>query len=132
MSAVIKCHRELDRYVLWSTVCDAPTLHGDQQKVAEYLLRYENRDDPTEVRARLTRADLTGTSTLYGLFAWDDDSLIVEQRGLLPREKLWAFCEAYFGGPDRRDEWLDMLEPFDDDDDECVDDPCLGRAVFRG
>lgn len=137
---VIKCDRDRDsdRYVYWSEMCEAPHMHGDRWTVAQYLLRYESYGDRPAVEARLARADESGTSSLNGFYDWGDDTLIVEQRGLLRRERLWEFCEAYCSGdPARRDEWLDLLEPFldcfkhDSPGEVCPVLPCPDHAVRR-
>lgn len=132
MSVLIKCAPDQDRYVLWSNICDLPTMHGDRAAVLTWLLSYEYRSDPAEAHAKIARADGNGGSTLFGLHNWDDEYLLMGQRGLLPRARLWELCEAYFGGPDRRDEWLDLLVPFDDcEHHEACEDPASCRVVNR-
>lgn len=140
-SYVIKCDRESDRYVYWSDIVGAPHMHGTREEIAEYLHGHERlHDSHGEVSQRLKRADETGSSALWGIYKFDGGGLIVEQRGLLPRERLWEFCEAYCSGdPDRRDEWLDMLLPFDDCDEHdsptgntCPVLPCPDHVVRRG
>lgn len=140
-SFVIKCDREHDRYVYWSDIVEAPHLHGTRADIVQYLTHYDRGGERANIPFRMGRADETGTSALdQRHYGWDDKILIVEQRGMLRRANLWAFCEAYFGGPGRRDEWLDLLEPFDD----CVEHgqpdgvnacpvlPCPDHVVNRG
>lgn len=117
MGTLIKCDRETDRYVYWSNVCEAPHTYGTREQITRYLTQFEHYHTGglTEIDQRFARADATGTSSLPGFFDWDTDSLIVEQRGVVRRERLWEFCEAYCEqDPDGQDAWLDMLEPFDD------------------
>lgn len=118
MGILIKCDPDpaSGRYVYWSDVVEAPICHGTREYVAEYLRRFEHHcHGASEIAARFARADANGTSSMPGFYDWDTGSLIVEQRGLLPRERLWDFCAVYcLEDPARRDEWLDMLEPFDD------------------
>lgn len=141
---VIKCDRETDRYVYWSEMCEAPHLRGTRAQVIAYLHRYESYGelDATGmdfIEARMKRADETGTSSMCGFHDWDTDSLIVEQRGVVRRERLWEFSGAYCAqDPARRDEWLDMLEPFSDcfthdsPGDVCPVLPCPDHVVRRG
>lgn len=130
MGTLIKCDPDTDRYVYWSDIAEGPHVHGDRVAVGRYL-RHIGDDDGLD--ARFARADALGTSSLPGFHDWDTRSLIVEQRGLLARKDLWAFCEAYFGDPKRRDECLDLLVPFGDcDHNDSCDPPCRGRAVYRG
>lgn len=140
-SFVVKCHPDQDRYVYWSDTVEAPHCHGDRWKVAQYLLTYELHGDRPATEARMARADANGTSAFNPIFfGWEDESFIVEQRGLLPRAKLWEFCEAYFlTGSWGRDAWLDMLEPFDacfehesPTGNTCPVLPCPDHVVRRG
>ncbi len=133
MSVVIKVFPDQDQYVIWSHTCDLPTVHGDRAAVTRWLTRHERYCHPGDVQAMMRRADATGTSSPQGTEGWYDEYLIMEQRGLLPRARLWELCQAYFGGPDRRDEWLDMLIPFDDcEHHEACEDPASCRVVNRG
>lgn len=141
---LIKCDRdpESDRYVYWSEVCEAPHIHGDRAHITRYLETVErNYGGADEIAERFERADRTGTSSFPRFYDWNDGTLIVEQRGILRREKLWDFCVAYCTeDPARRDEWLDMLEPFDDcrahfDEEAATNNcpvlPCPDHTVWR-
>lgn len=139
-STLIKCDPDSDRYVYWSGTVEAPHCHGDRAYVTEYLTRFEHHcGGAAEIAKRFDRADATGTSSVLGWHDWDDDTLIVEQRGLLRRERLWDFCAVYcLEDPARKDEWLDMLEPFDDcmehgteTGNHCPALPCPDHAVRR-
>lgn len=139
-SYVIKCDRDSDRYVYWSTIVEAPHMHGTREQVARYLLFFDANGSSAAVEQRMARADRNGTSSLDRFYDWDDSSLIMEQRGLLPRERLWEFCEIYFSDdPDRQDKWLDLLEPFEDclehdspTGNTCPVLPCPDHVVRRG
>lgn len=110
-SFVVKLNPAEDRYVYWSTVTDSPHFWGSRVEMAEWLAVFAPSDDD---EARLLRADTFGTSSHIGDTAWDDDVLIVEQRGILRRSDLGAFLDSFdatTGGFD----WT-LLEPFEDDD----------------
>jgi hypothetical protein len=110
---VIKPERDLDLYVGWSTIVEAPVWHGPRDEVLGYLaaeaIRYPS--DPAE--DRLARADRTGTSAYDGDGGWDDEGFIYEQRGWLPRRHLAEMCRLLEAGNDAG-VW-DLLEPFDDE-----------------
>lgn len=138
---IIKCDRDTDRYVYWSSVVEAPCFHGTREELTRYLERFEHHcGGLAEIAKRFERADATGTSSIPRYHDWSDDTLIVEQRGLLRRERLWEFCEAYDSeDPARRDEWLDLLEPFEDcfehdspTGNTCPVLPCPDHVVRRG
>lgn len=66
--------------------------------------------------SRLRRADETGSSMRdsFGC-TWDDNGLIAEQRGYLPRANIAAYVRAYMD--DRMQEAFDQLEPFEGETD---------------
>ena len=114
---VIKPERDTDLYVGWSTIVEAPVWWGPRAEVTQYLIEDAAKPygDSTSPEARLARADANGTSALGG-FAffgrWDDEDLIYEQRGLLPRRCLIEACEA-LAREDESAVW-DLLEPLED------------------
>jgi hypothetical protein len=108
---IIKPDRDRDFYVAWSHIVEAPTWCGT------YAEAFMADCDPD----RLDRADLNGSSMhLHDPMSsarppgcwWDDDGLIAEQLGFLPRAKLAAYVTAYAG--DRLGAAFAMLERFED------------------
>jgi hypothetical protein len=117
---IVKAARDLDLYVGWSTNVDAPVWWGTRADILAYMCSQEARDDPgedhTDPVPRLARADEHGTSAVggYAFFGrWDDEYLVYEQRGLLPRGRLAEVCAA-LEKDDEAAVW-DMLEPIADD-----------------
>jgi hypothetical protein len=118
---LIKPVPDRDEYVLWSTVVEAPLAWGDREEMLRELTVEWRRDHGADVppagltapEKRLDRADKHGSSALDGLFRWDDDSLIYEQRGLLARVDLYR--AAVLLGEDREAEVWDLLTPFEDE-----------------
>lgn len=105
-------------YVAWSTVVDAPVTVGMTRDEAVSYLTHEARCaeeccQQKQIWDRLDRADCTGTSSVDGFYGYDDSDLIVEQRGLLPRE-----CIALYANAKTRsssDDPLTYLQPFEDE-----------------
>jgi hypothetical protein len=117
-SYVVKVTPDQDRYVYWSTVTDSPHFWGGRAEMMDMLV-HDSREKPEyalpEAEKRLGRADATGTSAHHGDMRWDDDVLIVEQRGILRRGHLGAFLDT-FNQADESFDWS-MLEPFEDDEE---------------
>lgn len=93
---IIKAAPDRDLYVEWSTIVEAPVFIGGRAETLAHLHREQEGGDAPEVR--LARVDETGTSAKgsYAWFgAWDDEGLIYEQRGSVPRERLCDFLDAY-------------------------------------
>lgn len=119
---VIKAARDQDLYMEWSTIVEAPTAIGTRSEILTHLQSSPRAADHPEVR--VTRADLTGTSALRDPEssysgpldgAWDDEGLIVEQRGWLPRDRFAEFLTAYVMAPERA---YALLDPFEDEEEE--------------
>lgn len=112
-SYVIKCEPDEDRYIHWSDIAEAPHLRGTRTEVARYLRNYTG-DSAHAIEKRMERADRTGTSAIIdGWLQWDDESgPIFEQRGFVPRAKLWEFCGLILD--DRREQAYDLMTPFED------------------
>lgn len=92
---IIKAEPDVDFYVDWSTIVDAPCEWGPAAVFQTPI--------PAD---RLERADATGTSSFDGFFDWDTKTLIVANMGDnefydLPRDNLRAFLEALGDEPDR-------------------------------
>jgi hypothetical protein len=107
---IVKAAKDLDLYVEWSSIVEAPLTWGTRQ---EFL-------DEGYAEERLERADARGSSSYIGICFWgDDDGLILEQRGFLPRAKIPAYLEIMteqwkaknFDGDDPR--ILALLEPLE-------------------
>lgn len=122
---IIKAAQDKDLYIEWSSIVEAPTFIGTRAEILPYLR--SSRDRPGNApEARLQRADETGSSAkrdprapayrgpLDG--AWDDNGLIYQQMGWLPRAKLAEFAEKL--AADDEDGAVALLEPFEDDDTE--------------
>lgn len=115
---ILKTTPDDDFYVEWSEIVEAPVFAGTREEMLVHLCE----DSPAmqyhpvgNAGARLKRADETGTSAAggYSWFGtWDCDSLIVEQRGVLPRAHLGQFTRLWLAGD--REPALDLLEPFED------------------
>lgn len=87
---LIKAARDRDAYIEWSTVVDDAVSVGSRADFAT--------DPHVYPEERLKRTDKNGTSALHWADrpgpeqpgGWDDDGLIVDQRGLLPRAQFEA------------------------------------------
>lgn len=102
---IIKPDPNVDLYVEWSSVVDAPTAWG----TAEYLKLSPERKE---------RADRTGTSSMQGFDDWEDGSIIVSEMGhcsgqyLLPRKDLLAFINELPEAAEDRDAQQVILEKY--------------------
>jgi hypothetical protein len=120
---IIKAAPDKDLYVEWSSIVEAPTAIGTRAEMHDYLARTQRNVGTDTAETRLARADANGSSSLRdpmstydGVLdgAWEDEGMIVKQRGWLPRAKLAEFAELYA----RDDEsCYALLEPFEDDPD---------------
>lgn len=124
-SYIIKAAPDLDVYMEWSTVVEAPTFIGSRTAILTHLHHIASRgrregDSPED---RVRRADDTGTSALPNPKlpscaeplegAWDDAGFIVEQRGWLPRARLATFLALYLVS---RHKAYQQLDPLDEPD----------------
>lgn len=111
---VVKPDRDVDFYIIWSNIVEAPLGYGNRE---DLLADGIDAD-------RIYRADVTGTSmmrdvvfapTYWGVLdgEWEDEGFVAEQRGVLPRASLAAYAVAYF--EERWDDAWDLLTPFDDE-----------------
>ncbi len=125
-SHVLRCEPDGDLYCVWSTVVEAPTAIGSRSDMVAHLTRqtpagYQPIAGNTP-EARVARADRTGSSALWPSegdpFGGWGDSLIYEQRGILPREKLGALCAIVGTDPYDEAAAVALLTPFEDDDDD--------------
>lgn len=113
-------------YLIWSTVVDGPVWIFSDRAEAEQHLNDQWRfshpeydadghiytpatvnarpEDPLSPAAKLARADLRGSSSMYGLYGWDDQEFVImtemaKERApgtylILPRERLQDFALA--------------------------------------
>ena len=122
---VMKEAPDVDFYVEWSSVVEAPTFGGTRVETLEHLARESDpwlrEDAPHHPEQRLRRADKTGTSSQWvkaaGLSspeegAWDDDGLIYMQRGIAPRANIFTLTRRLLEQADA--DVTDLLVPFDD------------------
>lgn len=117
-SYLVKPERDVDFYVLWSTVTESPHAWG----TAEWFRSEEteldgwgNRHRP--LTRRLESADLNGTSALEPkgenpFYGWADDGFVYRQLGILPRANLPELCRRLDLEADP--DVSDLLEPFED------------------
>lgn len=120
---IMKVNESDDWYCEWSTIVD--NVHCDGTR-AEMLAHLHSQEPPARQafpgstpEDRLTRADETGTSAMFFSppfeGAWSDPTLMVEQRGMLPRDRLGDYLQAHFAGDRAAEDAL--LVPFEDDDE---------------
>jgi len=119
---------DVDYYVAWSSVVDAPAFTGTREEMLRHLQResdpFLREDAPHHPERRLERADATGTTSLWietaGMLdkypedgSWADDSFIYHQEGVLTRANLFALCHRTDEDPHA--DVSDLLRPFDVD-----------------
>ena len=110
-SYIVKPDRGVDYYVVWSDIVEAPTAAGTRAEIQACAWR------PGEVTGdRFDRADRTGCSAQWPdperpIYGWDDDGMIYEQRGWLPRRNLRVATERLVA--DESDRITDLLLPFE-------------------
>lgn len=110
---IIKAAKDRDLYMEWSSVAEGPiAIYTSRQALIEHLKKDHTEE---EIAERLARTDEHGTSALpfgqgYRFAGWNDESIIVEQRGMLPRSRFTEFMEANILG----NTGYDLLEPFED------------------
>lgn len=105
-----------DFYVAWSENTESPHWCGTRAEAAARGY----------IEERIERADKYGTSSVPMVDAactipweggrfydWDDDGMIAEQRGFLPRRLLRAYALLY--AADELQAAFDLLEPFDNE-----------------
>jgi len=125
---------DVDYYVAWSSVVDAPAFTGNREEMLAHLRQeadpYLREDAPHHPERRMERADATGTTSMWvekeGMRdkfpedgAWDDDTYIYHQEGVLTRANLFVLCHRLDEDPSA--DVSDLLGPFDDDNSVQVD-----------
>ncbi len=93
-SFILKPEPDDEKYVVWSSIVDAPTAYGTPEELNRIYFHEMTQE-------RFDRADATGTSLKTGEFGWDlpEDVLIVGEVGsmgffMLQRKNLKAFIQA--------------------------------------
>lgn len=121
---ILKPTPKSEKYVLWSSVVDAPVGYGTREALQSGPMGYDYTDD------RFERAEQTGTSLRDGAYGWNSKyrSVIVSELGtkrkfyLLDLDNLEPFMDALFmdgnAGKEHEqkvlDEFCTMLDLDDD------------------
>lgn len=119
---IVKADKDLDLYIEWSTIVDAPTFIGTRQETLDYLLKGDRHGIPTreEVAQRLTRTDLNGSSDMSCRDGWWDDAGFIpgtpKGQRWLKRGRLAAYSLLVCGG-DEDGAYL-LTEPCETDEEE--------------
>lgn len=103
---IIKPDRELDLYVDWSTIVDAPCMWGTREEMLAAGVTLE----------RLDRAEATGSSCageIADLYSWSHQMFMYLQEGVLSRTRMAELLDRL--SVDRDADVSDLLAPFDDD-----------------
>lgn len=108
---VVKAARDVDLYLIWSTVTDSAHYIGTRDEIREFRWAQYKADHPNcdprdgfSPDDSMRRADETGTSAIApaGVYGWDDEAFHVgeaapHQPGWwfeIPRADLVAYAEA--------------------------------------
>lgn len=111
---------QVDDWVEWSTVVDAPTMRGNRDDMIEYW-DTQHVLFPRETAARMDAAERDGSTGMDGL--WGDELRVMEGQPdgtcfwVLPRAKLRAYCDLVFTDEPATDEQLRAVLraiPFED------------------
>lgn len=130
---VFKEAPDVDYYVLWSSIVEAPAATGSREEMLTILRRdsdrYLREDAPYHPDRRMERCDETGTTSLWVATAsaesaefaahghpeegsWADDTYIYRQQGVLTRKALFELCHRT--DEDDEADVSDLLKPFED------------------
>lgn len=115
---IVKPDRDVDFYVYWDTVTDAPWFWGTRAE-----LEQETEERYAMKPERFERADEDGTSSIDGFFGWDDDEFMVHNMGKEPfgveRKNLAAWLASIKGDGGPGTTWDESLTtPMPDWDDD--------------
>ncbi len=111
---IIKQDRDRDEYVLWSDFTERPVAAGTRAEMIPYVDEVDPPDRFSTTAERFDRADRQGSSMIpYSHGWWDDDGMIYEQRGWLPRRHIAEACRLRLAG--RESEGWDLREPVEDE-----------------
>jgi hypothetical protein len=107
---IIKCARDEDLYLEWSSVTESPTAVGGRLEMTCHL-----DSDPRHAygysERTLALADDHGTSAWIRGCRWDSDGLRYRNGGLLPRDRMAEYARRLLDDPDA--EPTDLLVPID-------------------
>ncbi len=116
-SVVIRPDAAVERYVVWSTVVEAPLAYGRRGEIIRWLRIRDPQGTDSPPDKRLDRADRLGSSAFpqWGFGHWDDAEFIYQQAGWLRRRDLLKAARLLWFGK----EWkvLDLLDPLEDDNE---------------
>jgi len=94
-SYLLKLDKEHEAFVMFSTVVDGVVSHVmDREQAFKELLR--RRGGPEEmIEAALVRAEISGSSSQLGDYAWDDGPVLILDGGAcdksVPRDELYDY-----------------------------------------
>jgi hypothetical protein len=115
VNIAIKPVQGRDEYVFWSTEFGNFLGCGNRTEILEMVAEEQaTRVGEEPVESRIHRCDLLGSSArrVWGFGHWEYDTLVYEQRGLLPRHHWYAAAVAQCQG--RHEDVWDLLEPLED------------------
>lgn len=119
----VKIDRSQDLYVYWSEITDTPTMSGTRadfldhygQVVGECPTCHTRISQPASTEARLSRADLWGSSSFDGFYRWGQDEFSYANLGVLRRGDIPAVVELLADGAPVDDPRIRaFLTPFED------------------
>jgi hypothetical protein len=121
--AIVKCARDRDLYLIWSSVVDAPVWVGNRAELAEYLRDEHGRAGWAESERSMDRADEYGSSDrAIGFGRWGDEELRLREGApadrpgpdgywFIRRDRLTAYAEALLAaGEDDETAGHDLME----------------------
>lgn len=119
---VMKEAPDINFYVEWSSVVEAPTFGGTRDEMFAHLRTKPHAADNTP-EMRLDRCDKTGTTSLWvgeaGMLdryaeegAWNDGAFIYAQQGLVARRDVFVLTRRLLADGDA--DVSDLLRPFED------------------
>lgn len=114
---------DVDYYVEWSSIVEAPIFGGTRDEMLAHLWETDQRKpeyimeiDPSHPETRLKRVDKYGTSALWGNprdGGWGTSGEIYMQRGWCPRANVFTLTRRLV--EDEAADVTDLLEPFEDE-----------------
>lgn len=98
---IVKVAPDVDRYVVWSSIVDAPVSYSCTREQALAWAVEDWRERPDQAEAHVARADKYGSSDrAVGFGRWDDEHLTVMEGSPddgwyhLRRDRLGAYMDA--------------------------------------
>lgn len=124
-TTILKEAPDVDYYIAWSSIVEAPLFGGTRDEILPYLWESDDRKpdriretDPSHPENRLKRVDECGTSALWGNprdGAWGDGGEVYMQRGVVSRANLFVLTRRL--GEDEYADVTDLTEPFERDEE---------------